>query len=355
MKVVEFGSEFDLNANNAFILSDNNGFFAKQNLRKYRSGRDALKALAIKCSNQTKKVLLPALCCESMVLPFTTNGYQPIFYKLNSDYTANVEDVEKKIEKNCIFLYISYFGIQPFETKYLEKWRTEKGVILVEDRTHNALQTISETNFVPDVTMLSIRKWISIPDGGLLWGKKVIDVNLLDNPSFANIRVKAMEKKSLYLNQGDELLKGEYLNMLSEASKILDESSLPYNMNSKSVQLLEKIDFEAILCKRQENVKALQLGLSDLEKSGKILFITKNPQESTLYFPILVKERDMVQKILAEKKIYCPVIWPVPQDAIGVCEVADYTAKHMLAIPCDQRYDIKDMKYIADTICRLFA
>lgn len=53
------------------------------------------------------------------------------------------------------------------------------------------------------------------------------------------------------------------------------------------------------------------------------------------------------------KNIYCPVIWPIPQEAKNVCAVSEYTAENMLALPCDQRYDAKDMKYIAKTLIEL--
>ena len=353
MKIIEFGSEFDLRANDGFTLINNNNFFKKKNVQKFRSGRDALKAIAINFKNKTNKVLLPALCCESMVLPFVMNGYNVVFYKLNPDYTANVEYIETKLEKGCIFLYMSYFGIQPFDLTQLEKWRKQYGVTFVEDRTHNALHNLEESGFVPDLTMLSIRKWIAVLDGGLLWGKDRISANIITDSRFSDIREQAMLKKSLYLENGDESLKGEYLSDLSRASLVLDETNIPSTMTNRSIQIIQKLDLDKILSQRIKNVNELQVGLRKLEKSGEISFITKTPQESTLYFPILVKARDLLQKKLAQQKIYCPVIWPVPKQAVGVCEVADYTAKHMLAIPCDQRYDIKDMRYIADTICCL--
>ena len=60
-----------------------------------------------------------------------------------------------------------------------------------------------------------------------------------------------------------------------------------------------------------------------------------------------------MQRALAEKGIYCPVIWPVPQQALGVCEVAEFTAEHMLGVPCDQRYTPEDMTYIGQKILEI--
>ena len=92
-----------------------------------------------------------------------------------------------------------------------------------------------------------------------------------------------------------------------------------------------------------------------MEKQNKLAYITHKIEESTLYFPILVKHRDALQKKLAERNIYCPVIWPVPQEAQGICDVAEYTAEYMLALPCDQRYSVEDMVYIAKELTLLLA
>ena len=66
-----------------------------------------------------------------------------------------------------------------------------------------------------------------------------------------------------------------------------------------------------------------------------------------LYLGVLLEKRDSVQKFMAENSVYCPVIWPVPEQAVGVCENCEYVAGHMLALPCDQRYGEADMEHIA--------
>lgn len=63
-----------------------------------------------------------------------------------------------------------------------------------------------------------------------------------------------------------------------------------------------------------------------------------------------MNERDEIKNKLAKQGIYCPVIWPLPRQAIGVCEVSEYTSKHMLAIPCDHRYRATDIEYICDIL-----
>ncbi len=53
---------------------------------------------------------------------------------------------------------------------------------------------------------------------------------------------------------------------------------------------------------------------------------------------------------MAQRGVYCPVIWPEPEAARGACAVSRYVTEHMLALPCDQRYTPEDMDFIADTL-----
>ena len=69
-----------------------------------------------------------------------------------------------------------------------------------------------------------------------------------------------------------------------------------------------------------------------------------------LYFPIYVKDRPGIQKQLAQKHIYAPVLWPVNTREILIDETIEYLFDHLLAIPCDQRYDEKDMEKIISVL-----
>ena len=348
MKVCEYGSEFDWQANEAFFGETAQDRFASA--QKFRSGRDAMKAVAASVKDRYTRVLLPALCCESMVSPFTMHGFKPVFYRLHPDYTADTADVQEKMTEETILIYGSYFGIDPFHEDSLATLRRRyPKALFMEDRTQDILCVRTDRKFTPDVTIASIRKWIPIPDGGLLWGE--VSVETAQNDTFATLRKDAMVKKSQYLQTGDEALKDTFRHMLGEASECLDESPVPHTMTAESGDLLEKLDFAKIYAARQENAKALMNAVTP--EKGFLQLITETPEKSTLYFPILVKDQGKVQSELAKMGIYCPVIWPVPEEALGTCSVAEYTAEHMLGVPCDQRYTPEDMTYIGQQIMRI--
>ena len=66
--------------------------------------------------------------------------------------------------------------------------------------------------------------------------------------------------------------------------------------------------------------------------------------------PILVDNRDEVQKRLAQKGVYAPVLWPIADDARAICPVSAKMADMMLSLPIDQRYNYDDIEDIASIV-----
>lgn len=344
----EIGSEFDFDSNNKFINpAINESFFKVAEL--FRSGRDALRAIAIKYKGLYKRIVLPALCCESMVIPFQTNGYEIIYYKLNRDLTASIGDILSKLEFADIFLYMNYFGIQSLNDKNLQSIRERfPNVILIEDKTHDIFSDKCN-DVIPDFVVVSIRKWLAIPDGGILYSQADQGVfpKKLDT-FFGDVRTEAMKNKSDYLKSGDACLKELFRRQLAEANSYLDSDAAVVGLSSGSDKLLRNISFKEIARVRRNNTLILSQLLKDVV--GIKQLSSFEPNKVSLYYPVLVGDRDKLQKALADKKIYCPVIWPLPKHAEGVCKVSDYVANRMLALPCDQRYGVYEMQHISSNL-----
>ena len=343
---MEYGSEFDWKSNDA-LISDKPQRFVQADWQLYRSGRDAMKAAARIAGR--RRVLLPALCCESMILPFSANGYDVEFYRMNCDLTGDEEDVRAKLTDGTALLYMRYFGITPFTDEFLRSLRgSGRDITFIEDRTHDVIVPRDEEGFSPDAVLASLRKWAALPEGGMLrtdMGKSIAGVDL----RFGDTRREAMEMKVRYLETWDPGLKKEFLDMLHSAEHLLDESSEPCGMSAEYEALLRRIDFAALLEKRRANVARLYARLAALDGT-RLCFLSRHPEESTLYFPIYLENRGEIQRAMAQHGVYCPVIWPEPEAAHGVCEVSRYVTEHMLALPCDQRYTPENMDFIADTL-----
>lgn len=313
--------------------------------RFYRSGRDALKQVARLHRGAT--VLLPALCCESMILPFTLNGCPVAFYKLKPDLTGDEADVLSKAAPGTVLLYMPYFDVQPFTGDFLSRLR-QSGVILLEDRTQDIIVG-RPAAFLPDYTVASIRKWAALPEGGILKTAAVLPRVAADS-RFGALRRQAMEEKGTYLENGDAELKQDFLEKFHEAEALLDESGQPVSMSMENRAYMENIDFALVLSARRRNAAVLERALEALTAAGTIRPLCKSETTAGLYYPILLENRDAVQQALARRNIYCPVIWPIPAQAQGICENSETTAAHILALPCDQRYTERDMLHIAEEL-----
>lgn len=343
---MEYGSEFDWRSNDA-LMSGAPQSFVQDDWQLYRSGRDAMKAIARIIGGC--RVLLPALCCESMILPFSANGCDVEFYKMNHDLTGDEEDVRAKLTDGAVLLYMPYFGIRPFTDEFLLSLRAcGRGIVFVEDRTHDVIVPRRDEGFTPDAVLASLRKWAALPEGGMLRTDMGSCVSGAD-ARFGDTRREVMEMKVRYLETWEPELKKEFLDMLHGAERLLDESGEPCGISAEYEALLRRIDFTALLAKRRANIVRLKERLAELDGT-RLRFLSGHPEDSTLYFPVYLENRGEIQRAMAQHGVYCPVIWPEPEAAHGVCEVSRYVTEHMLALPCDQRYTPEDMDFIADTL-----
>ena len=349
MTVKEYGYEYDA-ALQSTIWEKTKGQITKDrlfNAHCLRSGRDALKAVAREF--EPCIALLPALACDSMVLPFRLFGHEIRYYRLNSDYSINIESIEREIgNKRILFLYMEYFGKSAICDEGLEYLQQMGNIVFIEDRTHNLIWD-RKNAFKTDYTIASLRKWLPIPDGGLLWGR--LAKPLGNDIVFSSTRLKAQIMRHNYLACGDERIKTEYREIFSTVSNIMDQDD-PSAMSAYSFLLTKNTDLDTVRCIRKHNAEML---ISVLSTSPYITLIQDKAGKSDLYVAFNVPNRNEIQKRLSAMKIFNTIIWPLSDEQKRTCEVAKYTEESMLAAPCDQRYSEDDMKYIGEKIVRVTA
>ena len=345
---MEYGSEFDLRSNEAF--RGETVFPADCQL--FRSGRDALKAFARLAGK--RRVLLPALCCESMILPFRQNGWEIGFYRLRADYSADEADVLAKLGDGSVLLYMRYFGIRAFTDDFLETLRgSGRGLLFLEDRTHDLLVPRVAGGFQPDAVVASLRKWAALPEGGVLQ-TGLGTVAASTDSRYGELRLAAMEEKSRFLENGDMELRAAYTEKLRRAESLLDASAEPAAMHPRFRQIAEGLDYAAILAARRRNIRRLRDRLAPLLSDGTLRLLTPEPEKSGLYLPVLLRERAGVLQELYRRRLYCPqTIWPEPAAAADICPVCHFVTEHILALLCDQRYHETEIDYLADSLTEI--
>lgn len=341
--MTEYGSRFEWSANEPFLAEKGRGL-DWDGARFYRSGRDALKALA-RCAKGHDTVLLPALCCESMYIPFALNGFRVAFYQLHADLSADLADLRARMNDRTVLLYMRYLGHPALTDEQLLTLRTEfPGALFVEDRTHD-LFVARRSAFRPDAATASLRKWAALPEGGVLYTELDAEKGECDR-RFGDWRLAAKQKKDRYHKSGDPAIKAEYLADFRTAEAMLDESPIPVRCTEDYAALLHRLDFTHILDRRLMNIRLLADALAPVNRGAALRFDPERAMQSGLYFPLFLNRQKEMQKYLAVEGVYCPILWPQPKDNAG----SGYVNDNILCVPCDQRYGQKDMDYIAHSI-----
>lgn len=314
-----------------------------------RCGRDCLKLIAQ--SYQNVVALIPALACDSMFTPFQMHGHEVRFYPYAPSFHIQIDALEQLIPRGgrtALFLYMDYFGNTAITDDELTQLRRQyPNLVFIEDRTHDLLIE-KHRAFHPDYTLASLRKWMNIPDGGLLWGmghKQMI----AENTQFSQTRLRAQCMRNQFFLSGDEAVKREYRAIFSHLDELIDNPE-PYRMSAYARALAEKADWNAIRLQRQKNAEVL---LCALKQNRHIRFVQPKSGKSDLYVELLVEKRDEIQRQLSAKGVFCTIIWPLSEAQRQACPWSRYVEEHMLAAPCDQRYDEDDMRYIAGEINRV--
>jgi len=348
----EIGSEFWLDHNDAevdcapFRWLECFGHFAL-----VASGRAAItRALELECITKGT-VLLPAYTCEAVVQPFAEQGLMCRFYGVNENLEPDIDCI-REVEDVSVFLHMGYFGFN--SNKSLDSAihsLKQSGAIIVEDVTHTLFSTHTRHNS-NDYYVASLRKWFGAPSGGVIASSRKISATGKNaNKELVEIRTDALSKKARYISSPDPELKREFNILFRQAEQLLNTDASASDIDEMSRDIVFRTDAGRLISKRRENYTYLYERLTGC-KDITVLGHSLSQQSCPLCFPVLVHgARDWLQSELAKKGIYCPAHWPPPsnltEDEFDSARVL-YDCE--MSIPCDQRYGLSEMEYIADII-----
>jgi dTDP-4-amino-4,6-dideoxygalactose transaminase len=150
--------------------------------------------------------------------------------------------------------------------------------------------------------------------------------------------------KALYL-RGEKISKDEFLVLNREAEECLYRNTEMCRISDYAKKRLQSVDIMSVFNTRTDNARFLMEHLK--RYNSRINAVLNDNIESPLYFPIYVDDRKELQQYLINYDIYASIIWQISKEVRPVDnENVQYIYEHLLAIPCDQRYSIDDMKKI---------
>lgn len=347
----EYGSEHP-----AVLLPD--GYFAS--LEKYgreitylRNGREALLYASCNCKPGKEAIILcPAYSCWSMTAPFEFSGWTIVYYRVNEDLTVD-EDYLKMLLRGCkadAILTMNFYGsASTIAGIALVKDFNEK-ITVIEDFSHCTFCFDYIFNEQVDYYVSSIRKSIGVSDGAIILSKKPTNKAYLGStaPGFGQLRLSAQQQKRRYAFTKSVDDKDEFLSELRHGEEMIDKLDGVHSISEVSLQQIGSINGAEIAFARRENMKHLWGLLNGRVKM--IPGLERSFNGAPFSLPILVENRDAIQKHLAQKGVYAPVLWPISDKARAICHVSARMADEMLSIPIDQRYNYDDIEDIASII-----
>ncbi len=341
---MEIGSEFDLNLDTLQESEDNifkflNGY----NCVFTDSGRSAIMLLDRMLP--PGEILLPDYICASVINGFSIHSVN--FYTIDADFRLSIQSLIGKItsQTKAVFL-VNYFGILQREETIIELERLRTmGIVVIEDTTHSIFTQIHS---VGDFCIASLRKWFRVPDGGVLYSKKKIDIVQMSYVQNTNIadKTSAMVLKNLKLR--NILDCNEVYRKLFVASEhILDEMQCPKLISDFSRFLLSCYDISDIKRKRKKNFQTLY---ARLPRQLTPIILKDITGFCPFSLPVFVEKRDDFRKHLIDNQIYCAVHWPVIGTVLEINFNAVEISSHILSLPIDQRYSEYEMEYLAEIV-----
>lgn len=310
------------------------------------SGRTAIDLIIqdILKSRKVRNVYLPAYCCDSMIAPFVRNGIEVVMYDMRFDGNLHyLVDENKSID---IFYVNNYFGYEnTVSNDVIERFKA-KGAIVIYDKTHSLFMTNDPTNALADYTFASIRKWMGVVCGAVVYKSfGTFDANLLEYP-FLQCKINAMHEKKRYIEGDTNVDKQVFLRKYVEFGHHLAEDYQGYKMDELSERIWEQSDKLSIKEVRRDNAAVLHQYLR-LKFIGKL-----TARICPVFVPVFFntnEERNEVRKRLIDKQIYCPIHWPKNQMITPEMEV-NKIFETELSLICDQRYSSVDMGRIVKVI-----
>lgn len=283
------------------------------------TGRNAL--IYLMKIKEIDKLYIPYFLCDSIANTLERCSIKYEYYYIDKNF---IPVFEKELGQNHYLYIVNYYGqicnkmMQVLKEKY-------KNIIL--DNTQAFFQ---KPAFGID-TIYSCRKFFGIPDGAYLYTtSELLNEHLKTDTSRGRL------KHLLGRLEGQA---SDYYKNFQNVDESFNNLEI-MKMSHFTKNILGAIDYEKVKQVRNDNFQYLHSKLKDRN------VLNISVPDGPFAYPYYAENGIELRKILANKKIYVPTLWPNVLNHNDVDSIEyNYTA-NILPIPCDQRYTINDMKMI---------
>ena len=249
-----------------------------------------------------KQVWIPSYLCHTILGAIDPKAAIPRFYEVDYDLKVRSEQWVSEVKSGDLVIFIDYFGF-PYD-KTLGTRIKEKGAWILEDASQALLS--AHVGNHSDFALYSLRKWIGVPDGGILRLTEDFPRHdiYLEAPQ-STWWLKAFYATVLRREFDEGLPTREWFQLFRESEDAGPTG--PYAMSQLSRAIVEySVDYMVIANRRRDNYRTLLEGLEDYA-----LFPEIDSVVVPMGFPVRINNRDSVRQSLFKHEIYPPVHWPI--------------------------------------------
>lgn len=271
-------------------------------------------------AKKIKKIFLPRYICDSVYNAISETGCIYEFYEIDE----NLKPLLPSKKKNEYFYIVNYFGQMSNEEIATYKYKYD--TIIIDN-----VQSFFQRPVKNVDTIYTCRKYFGVPDGAYLFTTA--------NSNLLNLKRETSLSRFIHLVGRTEQNASLYYKYYKLNEEFFDCNEVKL-MSKTSEILMGAMDYKNIVKKRNSNFEFLHAALSAYNE----LHIKFN--EGPYAYPLKIDKGVKLRKKLIENNIFVALLWP----NVLADETIKSLAEDIIPLPCDQRYDIKDMKKIVQLI-----
>jgi hypothetical protein len=269
------------------------------------------------------KLYLPKYICDVMLEPMKKLNINYELYGLSKELhlASRIE-----LKENELILCVNYFGIMD---DYCDRLVEEYGDRLIVDASQAFYYRSPGTH-----TIYSPRKFLGVPDGGMLYSDEVLDGELDVDISY--------ERASHLLKRIDIGAEKGYSDFVRNDRSLINQPIK--QMSNLTKILLRSVNHDAVVEKRLSNFNILAKALEEKNEMR-----VDGGFTCPMVYPFLTNNKNIRSKLIKEK-VFVATYWPNIFEWSKPSEVEYKLAESILPLPIDQRYGQVEMERIAELI-----
>lgn len=298
--------------------------------RGYRSARSALYHLLTE--KKTQRLWLPRLICQSVIEAVKAARVEIAWYTLDDALFPQLPAV---LAESDFVLFVDYMGhCQPQKEKLMRLYPAGRIIFDHAQSFYNAPEPVFATVYSP-------RKFFGVADGGLLVTQDAMPL-------------PASQDRHSFTRMTHLLLQHEYgtragYEDFQHAETALEDIEAS-RMSALTEKLLLSVNYQKIKAVRQRNYMFLRQQLASINASPFFADDIAGPFCYPLYFT-----GKKLRPRLIEQGIFVASYWQEVLNHVSEKSVeADYV-NYMVPLPCDQRYEIADLKVMSQRVLDVIA